>query len=170
MIPANGPPAAPSASTRRVTSGSSTSGGAWCGLIRASITSDPRQPQCFCRVERFHAIHVGRRIAARERDPNEIIQRAGRELRIVDDHDQRKAIDRILWQKSRRKNARPAGRVCGIGIALARDGQHARQRRLRGPKTVGQRQRADLGGQLAARAAPRRRSPAFEPSFIASPE
>ena len=47
MIPCNGPPRAASASTRRVTSGSSISGGAWCGLIRASITSEPRQPQCF---------------------------------------------------------------------------------------------------------------------------
>ena len=28
-------------------SGSSTSGGAWCGLIRASITRRPVQPQCF---------------------------------------------------------------------------------------------------------------------------
>ncbi len=50
-IPCKGPPRAASASTRRVTSGSSTSGGAWCGLMRASITSEPRQPQCFCSVK-----------------------------------------------------------------------------------------------------------------------
>ena len=46
--PVNGPPGAARASTRFVTAGSSTSGGAWCGLMRASITSGPRQPQCFC--------------------------------------------------------------------------------------------------------------------------
>ena len=50
MIPCSGPPGAASASTRLVTSGSSTSGGAWCGLVRASITSDPKQPQCLSRM------------------------------------------------------------------------------------------------------------------------
>ena len=44
--PCSGPPGAARASTRRSISGSSTSGGAWCGLIRASITSGPVQPQC----------------------------------------------------------------------------------------------------------------------------
>src|SRR5260370_1050109 len=50
MILYNGPPGAASCSTRRATSGSSSSGGAWCGLMRASITSEPVQPQCFCWV------------------------------------------------------------------------------------------------------------------------
>ena len=45
--PWSGPPGAARASTRRSTAGSSTRGGAWCGLIRASMTSGPRQPQCF---------------------------------------------------------------------------------------------------------------------------
>ena len=46
MISCSGPPGAARASTRRATSGSSTSGGAWCGLSLPSITSGPRQPQC----------------------------------------------------------------------------------------------------------------------------
>jgi len=47
IIPCSGPPVAASSSTRRVTSGSSIRGGAWPGLVRASITIAPRQPQCF---------------------------------------------------------------------------------------------------------------------------
>ena len=50
-IPCNGPPRAARASTRRVTSGSSISGGAWCGFVRASITSEPKQPQCLSRMK-----------------------------------------------------------------------------------------------------------------------
>jgi len=46
ISPCSGPPGAPNSSTRRVTSGSSTRGGAWWGLVRASITSEPKQPQC----------------------------------------------------------------------------------------------------------------------------
>ncbi len=50
-VPLNNPmqrlPRAASASTRRVTAGSSTSGGAWCGLMRASMIREPVQPQCF---------------------------------------------------------------------------------------------------------------------------
>ena len=38
---ASGPPRAASASIRLDTSGSATSGGAWCGLMRESITSGP---------------------------------------------------------------------------------------------------------------------------------
>lgn len=45
-IPCSGPPGAAISSMRRVTFGSSTSGGAWCGLMRASRIKGPAQPQC----------------------------------------------------------------------------------------------------------------------------
>ena len=69
MIRNKGPPGAASASTRRLTSASSSNGGAWCGLLRASITSDPSQPQCFCAIKDADAVQVGRRVRARERHP-----------------------------------------------------------------------------------------------------
>ena len=50
ISPCSGPQRAASSSTRRVTAGSSSSGGAMCGFSRASITSGPRQPQCLRRV------------------------------------------------------------------------------------------------------------------------
>src|SRR5207237_9709351 len=50
-IPCRGPPGAARASTRFRTAGSSSNGGAWCGLMRASMTRAPSQPQCLCRVE-----------------------------------------------------------------------------------------------------------------------
>ena len=75
------------ASTRRETSGSSTSGGAWCGLRRASITSGPRQPQCLFCCEGVDAVDVGGGVGARERDPEEVAERFGDELAVVDDDD-----------------------------------------------------------------------------------
>lgn len=50
MIPCSGPPGAPRASTRRSTAGSSSKGGAWWGLRRASITRGPSHPQCLQRL------------------------------------------------------------------------------------------------------------------------
>ena len=51
MIRCNGPPGAARASTRRLTAASASKAGAWCGFGRASITSAPSHPQCFCRVK-----------------------------------------------------------------------------------------------------------------------
>ena len=45
-MPASGPPWWQRSSMRAETAGSSSTGGAWCGLSRASMTNGPLQPQC----------------------------------------------------------------------------------------------------------------------------
>ena len=95
ITPCNGPPGAASASTRRVTAGSSTNGGAWCGFARASITSEPCTAPVLVGHERLDAVNVRRRIAPREGRPEEIVQRLRGEIALVDHDHQRKLVDRV---------------------------------------------------------------------------
>ena len=81
MIPWSGPPGAPRASTRRSISGSSTRGGAWCGLIRASITSGPGAAPVLLVDEGADAVDVGRRVRPGERHPEEVPRATGRRTR-----------------------------------------------------------------------------------------
>ena len=102
--------------------------GAAC--VRASITSDPRQPQCLCSTKLPDAVDVGRRIGARERHPEKVVQRCGRQTRCrrprppaeSDSADGQRRAGRPVapsrW--SPLSDALPAnGRPC--------NGQHARQ-------------------------------------------
>ena len=160
------------ASTRRVTAGSSTSGGAWCGLIRASITSGPRQPQCLCSVKAptpsmsaagFERVKVTQR---------KLLERAGGELAVVDQHDQRERVDR-----RRRRRARAQKRASRVGVPVGPGAARAPARRARpGRQTRGSRSRRAAQRRRAARVGSvRRGGPAaaittFEPWFRPWPE
>ena len=127
-MPCSGPPGAASASTRRSIVGSSIRGGAWCGLILASMTRGPVQPQCFWWMnspipqmsaagsERVKVTHKKVSLASRG------------EFAVVHDDDQWKTLDRVVAAKEAKKDED----VMGIGFqAVSRplDGQDAGQHR-----------------------------------------
>ena len=61
------------------------------------------------------AVHVGRGVRSRERDPEEVLERCGGEVGVVHDHDERKPAQRVVGADRRAKPpdvGSPRGR-CG---------------------------------------------------------
>ena len=147
----------------RSTSGSSTSGGAWCGLMRASITSGPRAAPVLLVDEGADAVDVGRGVGARERHPEQVASVAGRELAVVDHHDQREA--RIGSSRTEAPAERGETSSAPRAIARAPDGEDARA----GPDAGRRRSRRAAASPAGARPAAcgaagrRRRSPPSSP-------
>ena len=97
--------------------------------------------------EGVDAVDIGGRIAAGEDDPEEVVQRARREVAVVHHDDQRKAVDGVRnGARSGRtaRSLRPPRRAAATAWRPG-DGQHAGQTDARLAKPVGQLQ---IGGHF----------------------
>ena len=131
------------------------------------------QPQCFCCVKLADAVNVGGRVRARERHPQQIVQRPGREVAVVHQHDQRKRIKRVPGRESLAQNrcTSPAHRPRQRGIGAAPQSPTTPGKQIRGSlKPSGKcRSPATCVGSVR-RGGPAAAITTLEPSFSPVPE
>ena len=155
----------------RVTRGSASSGGAWCGLLRASITSGPGQPQCLWRTNaptpctsfagslRVNVTH------------SEVVERARAKVAVIAHHDQagtrraRRGASRGRAARSLRRRRR-----CRDRMTRAAHREHAGHAQRGRGEAVGPTQRAATRGRARAAPGRPRRSPACCPRSAPSRE
>ena len=95
-----------------------------------------------------NAMNIRRRIGARKRYPQEIVEAPGREFAFINEHDQRKGIDRVNRLESRAE---------GRGRPLALDSQHTGQTYPRLSKALGERHCTRRSGEAMSAVAALRR-------------